>query len=331
MSKFNKVYTNIDEFDKIDKLDDFVTIQIKEKNVGILYNLMKYFLTNNDYKNAQDIYNFLIEKKIVKWRHSLLMLNYLVKNNPSNVSIFYYSKIKPFIDIDKRVVEFLINHFPIALKDFIGFPIMIDHTDESCDCGFIPQKIPIKQTELLTKFTQYVKDQVGDSKFPEFFKIISKIPVSINLVVDGNNILLTKGGKITAETLKFYHKMIKNIEHFEYLIFIHQRHQKFLKGKIDFSKVIFTPKGFNDDWFTIFTAIFKQCYLFSDDLFRDHIYSIDTCYKSFDFKIFLDDYQVKSSSNYEKIIMPLNYSRLIQGNNTHIHIPAKNGFKCVKI
>jgi len=337
MSKKDKIFTNIKEFDNIADINVFIIDQLNNKkiNVGVIYNLMRYLLSSNytenkSWYNALRLYQFLLNNNQVKWRHSKIMLNYLIENDFMNVSQFFLKYVEAYIKPDNRMIEYLSEKIPSLLMYYLNKPIVLD-----CEGNYFEEhefkKIKTNQTELMEKFINYIKIKGGNIKLPEFHKVITHVSSDTDLVIDGNNILLTKGGKITTETIKFFNQVLTNITSYKYLIFIHKRHYKILKGKISFDKIIFTPHGFDDDWFTVFTAIMKNCYIFSDDNYRDHIFNIDTCNKCDDLKIFLQDYQIKSDKDYTEILMPLSYSKVIQKINNNIYIPTINGFKQVSI
>lgn len=325
MSRKDKTYTDIKEFEKIKDIATFTAINMKKKNTGLIFNLMKYLLSIDDLTITLKIYYSLIDTKLIKWRHAKIILSYILTNNSKNVSEFYLSYVKPHIQADSRVISFLMDNIPNLLVEYLGKPIILNEKVEPKD--YCLKKIPVNQEDLMKRWTDYIKSKVEDIRMPEFYQVIAKVPSDSNLMIDGNNILLTKGGKITNETIKFYHQIIENVSTFNYITFIHRRHKKNLVGKISFDNVLFTPKGFDDDWFTICSAIIKKCYLFSDDNYRNHIYNIG----SDDLKIFFQDYQIKSDKDYTKIIMPLKYSKVIQEQDNHIYIPAINGFKCIKL
>jgi hypothetical protein len=333
---FIRPETAKDTLSSIEKLDEQVEelIEKNNKNSGLFFSLMTFYNPEN-LEMMEKIYYYLLANKLAKFRHAKIILNYYLNKSEKEAIDFYYHSVKPFIPVDYQLVSYLLEQkfypeFQKILLDFIGKRIILPESFET-SYDFRLEKIKFPLTLLLKRIEDHIATQVSSDKFYQFKFIVNrdisycKKPVC---VIDGNNFLLTQKGEITLKTIYQLKNLMDFVSKtFDIFVFVHQRHQKTINKLASFlnSKIIYTPASFNDDWFSLYFAIKNNCYLLSNDRFIDHIFLFDTLHESDDLKNFLEIKQIKFQ---QKLIMPLNYSKIIQGDNTKILIPGITGFYC---
>jgi hypothetical protein len=320
----------------IEKLDEQVEelIDKNNKNAGLFFSLMTFYYPDN-LEMMEKIYYYLLANKLAKFRHCKILLNYYLNKSEKDAIEFYYHSVKPFIPVDYHLINFLIEkksflEFQKILLDFIGKRIIIpDIFENKTKLKYETIKFPL--TSLLKRIEEHIATQVSPDKLYQFKFIVNRDISYCKkqvCVIDGNNFLLTQKGEITLKTIFQLKNLMDFVSKtFDIIVFVHQRHQKTINKLVSFlnSKIIYTPASFNDDWFSLYFAIKNNCYLLSNDRFIDHIFLFDTLHESDDLKNFLEIKQIKFQ---QKLIMPLNYSKIIQGDNTKILIPGITGFYC---
>jgi len=334
---FNYITTeNIkDKLKDITDLEEKVNKLIEEKNSnsGFFYSIMTFYYPDN-FRKIKEIYYYLLENKLAKFRHAKIVLDYYLKTSEKDAIEFYYHSIKPFIPLESNFISYLLEQksspeFQKILLDFIGKRVILPEIFPFVDIRIKPEKIKINSDLLLKKLDNYIAKKVSPDKLYQFKFIINKDVSYLKkplCVIDGNNYLLTEKGEITLKTtvkLKFLIDLLS--KSYQVMIFIHQRHQTKINQLCSFLNhlITFTPASFNDDWFSLYFAIKNNAYILSNDNFKDHIFLFDTLDETDDLKNFLETHQIKYR---DKLIMPLNYSKVIQGNSSHILIPGISGF-----
>ena len=292
---------------------------------GDIYRHMSDMIISDD-DNSELIVkmlNILLKHGSMKYRHLKLLLPYLSKNMGDDLVEYYESYIYRMIPVDSRLIELLCT-YPKVLELYIGKYVELD--------GEYKEEVEFDYDygELLGQIRKFIKRKYGGKNYERFLKNIPEKNYSI--VFDGNNVLFSDGGK--EITKKSYNRLIALVDYtikngHTPLVFIHQRNMKYIKKwlKLPLHDYMHgTPYNFNDDWFSLYYAIQNNCYLVSNDLFRDHINIFDTNNKTDHLKVFIKSKKLFTDRTFSSVIFTNNNIPVIIKKNDKIYVPAKSGY-----
>jgi hypothetical protein len=168
-----------------------------------------------------------------------------------------------------------------------------------------------------------ISEKMDKKSFSKFKK--RSFVNGLDYVIDGANVLFSKGN-ITLEGYMRLDALIQTLKKTtnNYLIVLHNRHfsyngkdckhiKKICSKWVNSGKCCSTPRGLDDDWFSIMAAMmYYPCNIITNDQFRDH-----TFYISDKLKHWRLDYGIEYSfvGNRKCVLSyPPTYSRVIQYN-----------------
>lgn len=172
----------------------------------------------------------------------------------------------------------------------------------------------------LKKYDFYDVDNIIDfykNKISLYNELLKKIN-NIDCVVDGGNILHSNKGKLNYNNLIKMDKIIKNKFNNPLYIFNIRHKKKLPKNFVN--NIFITPANEYDDIYILLTTILTNCYIITNDNFRDHIYMIKDIDNSFITEKIKDNIINYNNKNLGKINK---YSNCIQIIDSKIYIPCK--------
>ena len=329
-------------------------LNLEEKAFNYLEKLNKKYKKRNlipfyDYyynkKDCHELYNF----------HSVYLKNKILLTSEE------YQKIFELLEKnnDPRLIEFIndINGKKISFNLNSKYNCSINEgICNSChnNLGIVDLTLDEKKMLLSNLDDIYIKT-LSKKNIHNFskFKLFLK-DNDFDIIIDVANILYYGERKITFKSylrinktinklkIIYPHKKILLIIHNKYYNYLDSNFQKDISKKIKslfeewrkITKIYFTPHGMNDDWFIVFAGLtFQKSYVVSNDLFRDHKFQITEEINFEDlFSKWYDAYKIAYDFDYYQnleIILPIKYSKRVQLNGNHFHIPNGEDWLCI--
>lgn len=289
---------------------------------GIYYLILQELV--KDFKGEKmemidEIINLLLSFQMLKWRHIKVILPYLVKiMSKGKLHEYFKNKFYNIIKIDARMITDIINIYPPLLELYLNEYVILNENFTD----YPKNKIIMNYQPLLEIIEKYLEENYGNDKLKKFLKTIPD--TKYDIVIDGNNILLNKKGKLTNEGIENL-KKICNIKH-SYIVFIHPRNCKKIKEKLNGINYVKTLYNLNDDWFSLYYAIKNNSFIVSKDNFKDHIYEFDTKNNKNLLKIYLFNKKLSISKKYSIIKIKEKHLPIIIKENNYYLIPGNRNY-----
>ena len=197
--------------------------------------------------------------------------------------------------------------------------------------GELPFNDPvINFGSLVEKIESFIEEKYGLFGLTVF---MNHIPTTkYNIVFDGNNVLLHQK-KVNDYTYGRLIHLVKETKKLgmKPLVFVHKRNIKEMEklGLKVIEEIQETPYHFNDDWFSLYYAVKNNCYLVSNDIFRDHIYNWDTSDNTNLLKIFLKQKKITMEENFSKLNFDNNNTSIIIKHEGKFYIPGSKGYRII--
>jgi hypothetical protein len=308
---------NLDETKKLIDSIDITNI----KNTKSYYSLLlRYYITTNDIKMIENI----VFNNILMKRDYLEYFSY--EKDISKCKKFVNIMLKKD-EILNKDIDIIINKCPHILKLLDGY---------YCETK---NKTNITKLDILKKYNiNDLKDQILKFYDNKISNITCEYLNNYDIILDAGNIIYfgTNGTKPNYYNLLSVLSLLDNKNP---LIIIHERHFKKKNNTINILKSLYpnnifmTPYNNYDDYYIIYSMIYGDIPVISNDKYRDHIFDM--------FKLHYKNnvYNFNRVSNYIKdniITYSLNkinykphhfnFSNCIQCINDNIYIPSKNLF-----
>jgi hypothetical protein len=326
------LHTNNDKCNEIIKRYGLYNL-IKIKNNGIISNILNYYINKNDDMINQilDMIDSLDNFELMK-RDYLNLIKYFYNDNKK--LDYYFDKIinKIYSNTDNilntKDLNFLLKNNLLKIfwklnglfvKTSINYPtvnynnlnlIVLDSSYNNLLLNKINKIIGIDFVNHIEKYQQQFRD--------------------FDYIVDGGNILYNKKGMLTNETIN---DLIKIINNYKSLVIIHKKNIKkypelIQKIRNNNGQLYITPHGKNDDLYILWFFLKYNCrkFIISNDLYRDHIYNLETKIKNKNITRFIDIIN-QNTLKYDKNLIVESkpqYSKCIQVIDKNVYIPHIN-------
>ena len=179
-------------------------------------------------------------------------------------------------------------------------------------------------TNLKVK-NNYYQDDILQLQIQKLNIINNSSSLRYKFILDGGNILYSKGGKLNYGSynrlLKFYNNYSKKGST---LIILNKKHFSNISKNINNThniNIIYTPYKENDDLYILYYSLINKAYIVSNDDYGDHIdkYSIKLPNLNF-LKIYLEEKLINLIIYQEK------YTKVIQIIDNNIYIPCNDSY-----
>lgn len=292
------------------------------------------FQNNKDSLMKRDILTYCNYYYYSNYEKALMSFIYLNQNyliDASNLSYLIENKMFKFISfLDGKYIKLSKNYNLPELRDTSKVKKYIFDKDIT--------------RSILSKLSIYQKD------FLNFLDRVRKFE-GRKIIIDGGNILFAYSGKINKKGYELLLKLIKyfwNINIIPLLI-IHNRHLKNKKNKqnikfiseiqkLNKNFIFETPFNKNDDLYILYSSLFLESNILSNDNYKDHIYNFknnknkleDNLYQVYIENLVCNYTLTDSFCNINKIEF-IDKSLCIQVNQDNILIPTvKDNFLIFK-
>ena len=185
---------------------------------------------------------------------------------------------------------------------------------------------------------KYISQSSDANEFKKFEDYIKSR--EFDIVIDGANVGFYNqrpefGDKLHYQQINKIVKYFENINR-NILIILHERHlkcsgknKKIIQTWINKKIIYFTPKFVNDDIYWIYSSLFKDCLLVTNDKIKDHKFIINNiCLdnnKLSQFELWFNDCNIKFDLKKEmKVEFPKKYSERIQKIDNYLYLPVIN-------
>ena len=312
--------TNFDDISYyIKKQKTFISLAIKIKIKLGLFSHVSEIIHNGEFP-------------LMKRDYLLYIINIYDTNPVEAIYIFNNYVLENFEILQKDIDLLIDNKCYHILKSLEGKYFTTTKTKNVIDYSCL--KKYNFDIEMRIEVCDKIKIKLEDKSFLDF---ITKINNYYDVIIDGGNILFSCGGKVS---LKGYKYLLKIMEKFKNpLLIIHHRHRKKNKNeKINliinsinekyYDNIYKTPYGYNDDWYILFSSLFLELPIVSNDNFKDHIFEFEKSipYKSHFLKNYFEHYTLNHNCISNKIQSIRKYNKCIQIIDDNIYIPTKDGF-----
>lgn len=357
-----KYYDKLDEKEYNQTLDYIYLNAISHININNAFMVFKLFqkkkydiktrfiisILNNCDKNNYNIFNYCLEYALIS--------NININIDMSNIILNYCNNYEiNFLKIYIKLWENLNNYYPSIISQKLvdcinnnnyGISRIIEPSNinniKLIKCDFnddIYSKLCKNIKKLIVKNNKGVKYKLSIIKYID--NLYDKININNIVIIDGANIGFSKNGIFNYEILI---NLIKNLLNNNYyiLLVIHSRHldnipyiyKSIFELYENNNYIIKTPYSTNDDYYWLYSAFKFKCNVITNDLMKDHIYSL-IYFKHFDRWIINNIIRFKINIIYNNIILiyPKNYSNFIHYNhniNTW-YLPIENSKKWISV
>lgn len=320
---------------------------IKTKNSGLVSNIINYFVETENTNGINQLVakiNAVGNFKLMK-RDYMGLIKYFYHLDYPRAEKYFTSNIlgtKSEINtsiLQEKDINFILQN---KLYKLLGYLSGLFITTDFSIGNIVPvnsllTKYSIKpelQNYLITQLETHMGNYLNTAR--NFYK---KQMGNVNVIIDAGNVLHSRNGKVTPETIgDLMSIIVKTREKIgEPVIVIHKRHGKLYPELLDLMnqsniKYFQTPYNFNDDifimWFFVKSA--GTFNIVSNDKYRDHIFNYQSSRKSDDFFICeFSNVLTEQTLSYQLVpldIQPvLPYSRCIQVIGSQVYIPHVTG------
>lgn len=303
-------------------------IDITIDNPGLTSLVINYYIGVNQH---DILISYVSDRKLNK-RDLLNLIKYLYPTN-RDLADQYFKRLLDNNDMEDRDLDwFISNNLTVYIKQMDGVFLKSHVLEPNLD-----NKNVLKLYHINSNISQCILDRIKLSiESKEWNKYIQYISsISYNCIIDGNNILFSKSGKITPGSFNCLKTIYNTVNELigKPLVIIHKRHlgniPEYLLDFFNRINIYPTPYKHNDDWFILIALLYslESQFIISNDKFRDHIfkYDIDLPNKHQLKNILFD--QTISYSYIGKGILINNFkswSNCIQVTDKKIYIPTQN-------
>jgi len=328
---------NLEEkaFNYLEKLNK----KYKKRNLIPFYN---YYYNKKDCHELYNFYSVYLKSKILLTSEEYQKMFELLEENN-----------------DPRLIEFIndINGKKISFNINSKYNCSINEGRcNSChnNLGIVDLTLDEKIMLLSNLDDIYIKT-LSKKNIHNFskFKLFLK-DNEFDIIIDVANILYYGERKITLKSYLRINKTINKLKiiypNKKILLIIHNKYYNYLDSNFSkdnskkikslfeewmkITKIYFTPNGMNDDWFIVFAGLtFQKSYVVSNDLFRDHKFQITEQIDFEDlFSKWYSAYKIAYNFDYYQnleVILPIKYSKRVQLNGNHFHIPNGENWLCI--
>lgn len=297
---------------------------VQSADLGIL--AIRHFLLNLDISAAMMVFLGCKTRK----KHLMLIIKWLLSQNETATAVSCYLKYLPGnYRAEAEDLELFLGSEDILdiLDYYCGRPCSVSSTTEPRMCTiFDPPYCPDGNLLKLLPFSDSERQELISSISTSAGRVITPfLGTKISYVIDVANVLYHGQGELNEISYKQLDLMIQHllqsVSGENIVLVAHQRHYKKISKWSTKINIQQTPRGMNDDWFAIVTAItYPGAYLISNDKFRDHI-TLDNM--SLWCAEYLISYEI--CSTYVIIHAPCLWSVRVQKDDKNYYIPRKDG------
>ena len=369
LNKYNEIieyYSKLNEEEYNQTLDYLYLNALSNININEAFIIFKLF-QNKSYdiktrfiisllKNCRDD-NKEIFKYILKYS---LTSNIKINIEMSEIILDYCDKYKiNFIEIFIKLWENLNNYYPLMISSKLvncinnnnfGISKIIEpqHINQiklikSDFDDNIYLKLCKNIKKLLVKNNKAVKYKLSIIKYiDDIFELLNINNKKNKIIIDGANVGFSKKGIFNYDIII---NLIKNLldKNYHPLLIIHSRHidnipeiyKSIFQLYEEEQYIIKTPYSTNDDYYWLYSAFKFKCYVITNDLMKDHIFSLIN-FKHLDRWIInnIIRFKINFKNNTQlNLKFPKNYSNFIHYNiniNTW-YLPIENSKKWICI
>lgn len=196
-----------------------------------------------------------------------------------------------------------------------------------------------KDTDMKVNKICFSDDQVQGilQSLPKLIPVTYK---KVDYVIDGANVLYYGSRDINTSSYIQLDNLIKRLHRDKpdstILLVLHQRHFNFkpymtaIKDIVEkwwkhrTLQICITPRGQNDDHYSIYHAVYCNAMVITNDKFLDHINKVSSLLKTWTHEMIIN-YDINSITGDIKFNWPLQYSRRHQRDDKYYYAPVDSG------
>lgn len=314
---------------------------------GFISLVLNFHINQN---NDDDIDEIISNNIDIIMKRDLLNCSKYYYNSDLEKSEIIFRKLIDNFYFDNSCLDFIIENNMFMFLKFLDGKYLKTSIEGKTICDYDILKKYHFNSDIIENVKNKIRQNINLDPIKNIYsKILENSIDNENLIIiDAGNILFSKSGKISNLG---YNYLIDTIIHFISLdkvpiIVIHNRHLKLkYKGQFKSKKIINninllksldciileTPYGVNDDFYIVYLALQFECYIITNDNYRDHIFNFRSNEKS-NMENMIENYiesrLIKYNFRSNKIVFDViyNYSKCIQIINNICYIPNANGF-----
>jgi hypothetical protein len=309
---------------------------LKTQHNGIISKLLEYFIHMND---MVGIHHIISCDYLMKRDYFHLIKYYYDDNFPMALDIFTH-KILQF-ELLPQDIDYIIDNNMVKLLELMeGMFLETSHSSNMISSEELELKIYSINPKIIDKVTEFVEMQLFPYK--ESLEISLK---PYKYIIDGGSVIHSRNGMITSESLMDLVTILSIVE--KPILVIHKRHLKTIPTLLQTLKQMkvdyyLTPYNVNDDLFILwfFLKLRAQCYIITNDKYRDHIFSFGKICDEFKNILSQQTLQFSTKQSSQKTIVITSepqFSRCIQkiiyNGKPHMIVPiiATNSFNVLSL
>lgn len=264
-----KDYMNINKFLEMITFDSI----IKSNHNGFISNFLYYMIETNSTDLAKIYTSLDSTTELMKRDHLNIILYYYTKDTGYAISIFRDKIILKNMILLSKDIDFILNNNMFNLLP------LLDGLFITSSISTLPYTNDFSSLQM--KYLSTIEcDTIQQSLKLNNVKYDFNID-NIKIIIDGCNVIHSRTGKITHNSLEDLKNVIKTVKSKigMPLLVIHKRHLKTLPKLVETLILLdvpyfLTPVGYDDDLYTIyfFLLLKSKAFIISNDKYRDHIF-----------------------------------------------------------